>query len=70
MLRRGALLRAHDTLLERRANLCKDLAGELAHLPDFAAAAFAADSSPPALTTCGGKMSSQMAELDAGERSP
>lgn len=66
---RNALLPLHETLLARRADLSKKLAGDLANLCDFKAADSACDSTDVAFETSSDEMSSQLAELDARELS-
>jgi DnaK suppressor protein len=67
MARRDALLRLHKTLLTRRADLRKKLAGELANLRNFHAADSTGDSADVAFETGSDEMASQLAELDARE---
>jgi RNA polymerase-binding transcription factor len=69
MQRRDALLRLHETLRARSANLRRQLAGELACLRDFKAADSTSDSADVAFQTRSDEMSSQLAELDARELS-
>jgi DnaK suppressor protein len=66
---RDALLRLHETLLARRADLRNKLAGDLANLRDFRAADSTGDSADVAFETTSDEMSSQLAELDARELS-
>src|SRR5690349_21228859 len=67
MARREALLRLHKTLKSRRAELGKLLAGELANLREFKAAAATGDSADAAFAADSDEMSSRLAELDARE---
>jgi DnaK suppressor protein len=69
MPRREALLRLHEALRARSADLRHHLAGELAGLRDFKAADSTSDSADVAFQTSSDEMSSQLAELDAGELS-
>ncbi len=69
MARREALMRLQETLLARRANVCKKLAGELEDLRDFKAADSTSDTVDVAFETCSDEMSSQLAELDVHELS-
>jgi DnaK suppressor protein len=65
MARRDALVRLHQTLLARKADLRKLLADELANLREFRAADSTTDSVDVAFETSSDEMSSQLAELDA-----
>lgn len=67
MARRDALLRLHKSLLSRRSDLKKKLAGELADLRDFKAADSTGDSADAAFDSGSDEMASQLAELDARE---
>jgi DnaK suppressor protein len=67
MARRDALLRLHKSLLARREDLRKKLAGELANLRDFKSADSTGDSADVAFETGSDEMTSQLAELDARE---
>jgi RNA polymerase-binding transcription factor len=67
MARRDALLRLHKSLLARREDLRKKLAGELANLRDFRSADSTGDSADVAFETGSDEMASQLAELDARE---
>ncbi len=67
MARRDALLRLHKTLLGRRADLCKKLAGELADLRNLKTTDPTGDSADVAFETGSDEMASQLAELDARE---
>jgi len=69
MARRDALLRLHKSLLGRREDLRRKLAGELAHLRDFKAADKTGDSADVAFETGSDEMASQLAELDARDLS-
>jgi DnaK suppressor protein len=69
MPRRNALLRLHENLLARRADLRKKLAGELANLRDFKAADTTGDSADLAFEADSDEMSSLLAELDDRELS-
>ncbi len=69
MPRRDALLRLHETLLARRADLRNKLAGDLANLHDLRAADSTGDSAAVAFETSSDEMSSQLAEMDARELS-
>src|SRR5438477_12655254 len=65
MARRDALLRLHKTLLARRANLRKALAGELADLRKFKSDS--GDSADVAFDAGSEEISTQLAELEARE---
>lgn len=65
MLRRETLLRMHETLLQRRANLCKELADELAIQHDFEEANATDDNPNRARAPGGVTTASRLAELDA-----
>jgi DnaK suppressor protein len=67
MARRDALLRLHKSLLARRNDLRKKLAGELANLREFKAVDSIGDSADVAFETGSDEMASQLAELDARE---
>jgi DnaK suppressor protein len=67
MARRDALLRLHKSLLARRNDLRKKLAGELADLREFKAADSTGDSADAAFESGSDEMASQLAELDARE---
>src|SRR5262245_20478063 len=67
MARRDALLRLHKSLLGRRNDLRKKLAGELADLREFKAADSTGDSADAAFESGSDEMASQLAELDARE---
>src|SRR5713226_6531167 len=67
MAKRAGLLRMHETLLARRADLRNKLAGDLANLRDFKAADSAGDSVDVAFEASSDEMSSQLAEMDARE---
>jgi len=69
MPRRNALLRLHENLLARGADLRKKLAGELANLRDFKAADATGDSADLAFEAGSDEMSSLLAELDNRELS-
>jgi DnaK suppressor protein len=69
MPRQDALLRLHETLRARSADLRHQLAGELACLRDFKTADSTSDSADVAFQTSSDEMSSQLAELDARELS-
>ena len=69
MARRDALLRLHETLLARRADLRKLLADELANLRNFRAADSTTDSIDVAFETSSDEMASLLAELDARDLS-
>jgi DnaK suppressor protein len=61
------MLRLHETLLARRADLRNKLAGDLAALRDLSAADSTGDSAEVAFETSSDEMSSQLAEMDARE---
>ena len=65
MTRRDALLGLQTTLLARRKELRKLLAGELAYLHDFHAADAGGDIADLAFGAGSDEMSSRLAELDA-----
>src|SRR5262245_50189000 len=67
MARRDALLRLHQSLLARRSDLRKKLAGELAGLREFKAADSTGDSADVAFESGSDEMASQLAEFDARE---
>jgi DnaK suppressor protein len=67
MARRDALLRLHKSLLARRSDLRKKLAGELADLRGLKAADSTGDSADVAFETGSDEMASQLAEFDARE---
>lgn len=69
MARRDALLRLHKLLLERRSNLRKKLARELADLRDFKSSSSGGDVADVAFESGSDEMASQLAELDARELS-
>lgn len=69
MARRDALVRLHQTLLTRRADLRKLLADELATLRDFRAADSTTDSGDVAFETSSDEMAALLAELDARDLS-
>jgi DnaK suppressor protein len=69
MPRRHALVRLHELLLARRADLRQKLAGEMASLRDFRAADSTTDSVDVAFETSSDELSSHLAELDARELS-
>jgi DnaK suppressor protein len=69
MARGDALLRLHETLLARRADLRKLLADELANLRDFRAADSTTDSVDVAFETSSDEMAALLAELDARDLS-
>src|SRR5437764_4212258 len=66
MARRDALLRLHKSLLARRGDLLKKLAGEWANLRGFGTDN-TGDSADVAFETGSDEMASQLAELDARE---
>jgi DnaK suppressor protein len=66
MARRDALLRLHKSLLARRGDLMKKLAGEWADLRGFESA-HTGDSADVAFESGSDEMTSQLAELDARE---
>jgi DnaK suppressor protein len=67
MARKDALLRLYNTLVARKAELLRLLAGELANLRDFKSAGAVGDDADVAFEAYSGEMSSQLAELDARE---
>ena len=67
MARQDALLRLYKTLMARKKELRRSLAGELANLHDFKAGGAGGDSADEAFEADSGAMSSQLAELDARE---
>jgi DnaK suppressor protein len=67
MARRDALLRLHKSLVGRRNDLRKKLAGELADLRNFKTADSTGDSADVAFETGSDEMASHLAELDARE---
>jgi DnaK suppressor protein len=69
MARQDALLRLHQTLLGRRADLRKLLADELANLRDFRAADSTTDSIDVAFETSSDEIAALLAELDARDLS-
>ena len=66
MARRDALLRLHKSLLVRRGDLLKKLAGEWANLRGFGTDS-TGDSADAAFESGSDEMASQLAELDARE---
>ncbi len=64
MARRDALLRLHKSLLARRGDLVKKLAGEWADLRGFGTDS-TGDSADAAFESGSDEMASQLAELDA-----
>jgi DnaK suppressor protein len=66
MARRDALLRLHKSLLARRADLLKKLAGEWANLQGFGTDS-TGDAADVAFESGSDEMASQLAELDARE---
>src|SRR6516165_12496847 len=69
MARSDALLRLHKSLLARRADLRRKLAGELDNLRNFKTADSTGDSADAAFESGSEEMASQLAELDARELS-
>lgn len=67
MARRDALLRLHKSLLARRADLHRKLAGELDNLRNFKTLDGTGDSADAAFDSGSEEMASQLAELDARE---
>jgi RNA polymerase-binding transcription factor len=67
MTRQEALLQLQKTLLTRKEELRKLLAGELAYLHDFKAADATGDSADLAFEAGSDEISSRLAELDARE---
>src|SRR5262245_10595896 len=67
MARRDALLRLHKSLLARRADLRKKLAGELADMRNFKSIDSTGDPADAAFESGSDEMASQLAELDARE---
>jgi DnaK suppressor protein len=69
MARRDALLRLHKSLLGRRTDLHKKLAGDLDNLRNFKASDATGDSADAAFESGSEEMASQLAELEARELS-
>jgi DnaK suppressor protein len=69
MARSEALLRLHKTLLGRRTDLRRKLAGELDNLRNLKTADGTGDSADAAFESGSEEMASQLAELDARELS-
>lgn len=67
MARRDALLRLHKSLIARRNDLHRKLAGELANLREFRAADPMSDPADVAFESGSDEMATQLAELDARE---
>src|SRR4051794_35375204 len=67
MARSDALLRLHKTLLARRADLRKKLAGELDSLRNYGASDSTGDTADVAFEAGSDEMASQLAELDSRE---
>src|SRR5919202_5121715 len=67
MARRDALLRLHKSLLARRGDLLKKLAGEWANLRGFGGADTTGDTADVAFESGSDEMASQLAALDARE---
>jgi DnaK suppressor protein len=69
MARSDALLRLHKTLVGRRADLRRRLAGEIDNLRNLKAADSTGDTADAAFESGSEEMASQLAELDARELS-
>src|SRR6516164_5455748 len=69
MARSDALLRLHKTLLARRTDLRRKLAGELDNLRNLKTADATGDAADAAFESGSDEMSSQLAELDSRELS-
>jgi DnaK suppressor protein len=69
MARSDALLRLHKSLLARRADLRRKLAGELDNLRNFKTADATGDTADAAFESGSEEMASQLAELDSRELS-
>jgi|SRR6516164_1300548 DnaK suppressor protein len=69
MARSDALLRLHKTLLARRTDLRRKLAGELDNLRNLKTADATGDSADAAFESGSEEMASQLAELDSRELS-
>jgi DnaK suppressor protein len=67
MARRDALLRLHKSLLARRGDLLKKLAGEWANLRGFGGGNTTGDMADAAFESGSDEMASQLAALDARE---
>lgn len=67
MARRDALLRLHKSLLARRTELRRKLAGDLADLRHFKRGDSTGDAADAAFETGSEEMASQLAEFDARE---
>lgn len=67
MARRDALLRLHNSLLGRRTDLLKKLAGEWADLRGYGGDSGAGDAADVAFESGSDEMASQLAALDARE---
>ncbi len=69
MARRDALLRLHQSLMSRRAELRRRLGGELQELRNFKATDSTGDSADAAFDSGSEEIASQLAELEARELS-